>query len=364
MNASLRRSLVGVGAGIMLGVTLPAGAGAVQLGGSIDFDTGPAAWDQTDGRDPLLNGAVGASYGMPRILGLRPELLGAFALSTRPAERAALGWDVGARLHTTGTVAGIWLGGARGAVGSGSRRNELTRLEGGVRGAVGPARINVWLSRTGFGAGIAPQGGLGQDSAGSPDSLVRKGVSEFTEVGSRATLRLSRYELGVSFVRRLGSAAVRRSGWELSATWWVAPSVGVVGSTGHSLPQFGFTVPGARYGTVGLRLAVGARSPIERSRGTVDTGKSTRRPTLVVADRLLTIRGAPARRAEVMGDFTDWKPQPLIPLSGGRWTYRVALSPGVHHLNVRFDGGDWLVPSGAVQVDDGFGGRVGLVVVR
>jgi hypothetical protein len=65
-----------------------------------------------------------------------------------------------------------------------------------------------------------------------------------------------------------------------------------------------------------------------------------------------------------MGDFTDWKTEPLIPVGEGRWTHRVALGPGVHHLNVRFDGGAWLVPSGAVAVDDGFGGRVGLVVVR
>jgi hypothetical protein len=42
----------------------------------------------------------------------------------------------------------------------------------------------------------------------------------------------------------------------------------------------------------------------------------------------------------------------------------VELSPGVHHLNVRLDGGPWLVPAGAFAVDDGFGGHVGLIVVR
>jgi hypothetical protein len=65
-----------------------------------------------------------------------------------------------------------------------------------------------------------------------------------------------------------------------------------------------------------------------------------------------------------MGDFTDWKARPLVPLGEGRWMFPVALSPGVHHLNVRFDGGSWLVPSGASAVDDGFGGRAGLIVVR
>jgi hypothetical protein len=84
----------------------------------------------------------------------------------------------------------------------------------------------------------------------------------------------------------------------------------------------------------------------------------------VVTGRRLTIQGRAARRAEVMGDFTDWNAISLTPAGTGRWTLPVALSPGVHHLNVRFDGGAWLVPSGAVAVDDGYGGRVGLIVVR
>jgi hypothetical protein len=65
-----------------------------------------------------------------------------------------------------------------------------------------------------------------------------------------------------------------------------------------------------------------------------------------------------------MGDFTDWQPCPLEPDGEGRWTLPVALSPGVHHLNIRFNGGDWTVPAGTVAVDDGFGGRVGMFVVR
>jgi hypothetical protein len=84
----------------------------------------------------------------------------------------------------------------------------------------------------------------------------------------------------------------------------------------------------------------------------------------VLAGRRLTIKGAPARQAEVMGDFTDWKPEPLTGMGDGRWALPTALSPGVHHLNVRFDGGRWVVPSGTSAVDDGFGGRVGLLVVR
>ena len=363
MNAFLSRLLPSALAGLVLGVMLPKSSPA-QISGTIDFDTGPVAWDQSDGPDPLMNGAFVAGYRTPAMLGLQPELLGQFGLSTGPADGTAARWDIGARLHSAGSLADVWLGAAVGSAGTGSSRSNLTRVEGGVRRALGPGRIDVWLSRTGFGSRIAPGGGLGQDSAGLPDTLVRKGITDYTELGSRAALRVSRYELGVSLTQRMGSSAVRRTGWELSGIWWLAPSLGLVGATGHSLPQFGFTVPPARYSTVGLRVAFGARSPREQPRGTPSEVKSRAVPTLAITGRRLTIRWASARSAEVMGDFTDWQPRALISEGAGRWTLPVALNPGVHHLNVRFDGGAWLVPSGAVAVDDGFGGRVGLIVVR
>jgi hypothetical protein len=352
----------GVGGALVLALVLPLSA-AAQFQGTADFGTGPAAWDQVEQRDQLLNGAFGASYRLSELIGLEPELMGDFGLSTRPAEQAAMGWDVGARFHTRGT-AEAWFGARIGAAGIGSRQKALSTLEGGVRRAVGPARIDLWVSRTGFGSRVAPTGGFAVDTA-QPDTLVRRGgVADYVELGSRAALRVSRYEVGLSLTQRMGSAPIRRTGWELSGTWWLAPNFGIVGSTGHSLPQFGFTVPGARYGTVGLRFAIGGRSPAQRARGTNAETKSSNRPMLLVAGRKLTIGGAPARTAEVMGDFTDWKPRPLVPMSGGRWTLPTALSPGVHYLNVRFDGGAWLVPSGAFKVDDGFGGVAGMIVVR
>ena len=348
-------------AALVVAIAFPASAIA-QLGGNLDFETGSAAWDQTDGRDQLLNGAFGAGYRFGDFLGFQPELTGDLGLSSRPAKEAALGWNIGARFDTKGTYGGVWLGAAIGAAGSGGRQTGLTKLEGGIRRLLGPARIDLWMSRTGFGSRIATGGGLTQDSAGLPDTLVRKGVTDFTELGTRAALRLSSYEVGLFLTQRMGNAAIRRTGWELSATWWMMPSVGIVGSTGHSLPQFNFAVPAARYGTVGLRLALGARSQTPQARH--EDERPSSRPMLSVSDRRLTIRWAPARTAEVMGDFTDWKPLPLVSIGGGRWTLPVVLNPGVHHLNVRFDSGTWLVPAGAFAVDDGFGGRVGLIVVR
>ena len=364
MNARLCSLARTAGLVLVTTAVLPATVRA-QFGGTVDVGTGPIAWDQAETRNPLLQGEMAASYRMPLLFGLRPELSGRFGLSSEPAQRTAMQWDLAASFHTTGKITGAWLGAAIGAAGVGRNPTGLSRFEGGIRRAFGPAGVEMWMSRTRFGAAIAPGGGLGQDS-GLTDTLTSGApskVTEYTELGSRATIGLGRYDLGFTFLRRFGSAAVRRTGWELTGTWWLAPSIGLVGATGRSLPEFALALPGGRYGTLGFRLSLGAA-------GRRESGKVRQRlevasaPLLAVTRRRLTIQWAAARTAEVMGDFTDWKPVVLEPAGTGRWMLPGELEPGVHHLNVRFDGGAWLVPRGAMSVDDGFGGRVGMVIVR
>jgi len=362
------RYAIAVAAALVLRTgTLP----ALQLGGTVDLGAGQAAWDQP-GSGALTQGALGATYRAGALFGLEPELLGGIGLSSEPAERTAVEWDLGGRLHTRGARTGAWLGAAVGGAGVGSPAARLTRLEGGLRQAIGPAGLHVWLSRTSFGAGTSGSKELGQgdtlalgDTIPGPGSMSGRRIVEYTDLGARASLGLGRYELGLSFVRRVGGTGVRRTAWEANGVWWVAPSIGLVGAAGHSLPQFGLAVPGARYGTLGIRLALGAAPRGGRRAPREPASSAQAAPRLVLATtHRLAIVGPPAGHAEVMGDFTDWEPRPLEPDGDGRWTLPVALSPGVHHLNVRFDGAEWTVPAGAIAVDDGFGGRVGLFVVR
>jgi hypothetical protein len=344
---------------------------ALQLGGTVDVGAGQAAWDEAGAGGSLTQGALGASYRAGSVAGLEPELLGSVDLSSEPAARTAVQWSFGGRLHTRGANTGAWLGAAFGGAGIGSPTSALTRLEGGLRQSIGPAGLHVWMSRTTFGSGVVGSRELGRgDTLALGDTLARPGstsgrrLAEYTDLGSRATIGLGSYELGLSLVRRVGGTGVRRTAWEASGVWWVAPSIGLVGAAGHSLPQFGLAVPGARYGTVGIRLALGA-APRTRRPPHEPPPVASNAPRLVLATPVrLAIIGPSAVRAEIMGDFTDWQPRPLEPDGEGRWTLPVALSPGVHHLNVRFDGGDWAVPAGTVAVDDGFGGKVGLFVVR
>jgi hypothetical protein len=347
---------------------------AVQFGATLDVGTGPATWDQVETDGARAQGTLGAFYRPARVLGLQPELSGDFGLSTEQPVRTALRWDVMGRLHTRGEVTGAWLGAGLGGVGTGTQTAALTRLEGGIRSGVGPAGFRVWLARTSFGVRPGVGGSFGNDRGDDTTGSGGKRIVEYTDLGTRAALAFSRYEVGATLVRRWGSESLRGSAlrtvaWEMNAVWWIRPSLGLVASVGHSLPELSLALPGARYRSLGVRLALGAppRRGIRSGGGappvTADNAAGTPRLVLATPHRLAIV-GPAADRAEVMGDFTDWQARLLVRAGEGRWALDAALTRGVHQLNVRFDGGEWVVPAGTVAVDDGFGGRVGIFVVR
>jgi hypothetical protein len=351
---------------------VPTSLPALQLRGALDLGTGPARWDQGESEGARARGALGASYRLGPVLGLVPELSSGLGLTTEEAARTAYRWDLSGRLHTRGAVTGAWLGAGVSLAGTSARTASLTRLEGGVRSGVGPAGLRVWLARTNF--GVHPVFSDNALPSAAADTVVpgSKQIVEYTDLGTRAALDLGRYELAGTFVRRWGGdilrgSALRRLAWEVSAIWWVRPTVGLVASAGHSLPELSLALPGVRYRSLGVRLALG--SPRQRggraAAPLVSTALAAGASRLVLAtSKRLVLVGPSTSRADVMGDFTDWRSVPLVRAGDGRWTLHVALSKGVHHLNVRFNDGEWSVPAGTASVDDDFGGRTGLFVVR
>jgi 1,4-alpha-glucan branching enzyme len=71
-----------------------------------------------------------------------------------------------------------------------------------------------------------------------------------------------------------------------------------------------------------------------------------------------------ARSVELKGDFTDWAAVALERARSGRWELRRAMAPGIHHLIVRIDGGEWRVPPGAQSIVNEFGVPVGALLVE
>jgi 1,4-alpha-glucan branching enzyme len=75
-----------------------------------------------------------------------------------------------------------------------------------------------------------------------------------------------------------------------------------------------------------------------------------------------------ARSVSLAGSFNDWSlvSHPLArEATRGIWTALVRLPPGEHVFMYVVDGTDWISPPLAEDyVDDGFGARNGIVVVR
>jgi hypothetical protein len=80
--------------------------------------------------------------------------------------------------------------------------------------------------------------------------------------------------------------------------------------------------------------------------------------------RLIQVRAPGAASVALTGDFTDWQSVPMLPAGNDRWVVTWRITPGMHRVNVRIDGGTWIVPRGLRVEEDEFGGAVGILVVE
>ncbi|MDQ3673659.1 MAG: glycogen-binding domain-containing protein, partial [Gemmatimonadota bacterium] len=62
--------------------------------------------------------------------------------------------------------------------------------------------------------------------------------------------------------------------------------------------------------------------------------------------------------------FSGWSPVKLEASGAGVWTILLPLASGQYQMNLRVNGGSWLVPPGLLSLKDEFGGSVGLLVVE
>lgn len=71
-----------------------------------------------------------------------------------------------------------------------------------------------------------------------------------------------------------------------------------------------------------------------------------------------------ARTVELLADFVDWIPVPLIRQPNGEWRGYYRISPGLHRVNIRMDGTELDVPMNWPTAKDEFLGTVALVLIR
>ncbi|HET8649135.1 MAG TPA: glycogen-binding domain-containing protein, partial [Gemmatimonadales bacterium] len=302
----------------------------------------------TSGSWSLQGGATGSWYAPP--LGpLRPELGGWISGTSYPNDFGTGRYGGLLRLHWLGENSGVWLGGGAGRAWDGFDWQRNDRLEAGG-----------WLRRGPVvaAATVTPSyvGDLRFTDVQLVGRLVR-GPAEFTAAAG---------------LRAWSNPDASGSGWAaLTAVYWIERRLALTGGIGQYPADFAEGNPQGKYLTLGIRLASGRPPrPTSEREGAELLRQALARPLVPRfeisrgADGVTLTIGAPdAHRVELMGDFTDWQAVALS-RDGDRWSVTLPISPGIHRLNLRVDGGKWGVPPGLPVLKDDFGGVVALVSVE
>lgn len=257
-----------------------------------------------------------------------------------------------ARAHYVGSAAGGWIGAATGgSFGDG--------LEVPVELAVGAWAVRDGFVLSGTITGSAVRGGGFVDAVGAA-RWSSAAVQLDAQAGTRPVNDLTGAEsYGEVTVSVAVSERVRLS--VSGGTYPTDPVRGTLGATYATLGiRVNFFGPPLRAVPRLSRVAVRAARALAAA---ASTGPAQLEVVGSVGATTLRVHVSDAVAVELMGDFTDWQPVPLRRIATGVWEVQLAIGSGVHRMNVRLNGGAWIVPAGVRSEETEFGGRVGVVVV-
>lgn len=296
-------------------------------------------------------GSAQGSLFAPARGALRGELHGGGSLTTYGEGSGSGQLLGGARAHLARPTGGGWLGAAAGSVKDPVGWRSLTAAELGAWVQLGPVTAQGILLPVRIAGGV-----------------------RYADVEATARFGSERFEaVGVGGVRTSVQGYDDSPGaWaSVNAVAWVARSVGITAGFGNYPADPGQDLPGARYATLGVRWTPARmrRAQPVLSADVLGAAPVARAPAMRVvngpAGRRTVLFSSPmAQRVEIMGDFTDWAPVQMKPAQPpGTWAISLPIAGGVHQVNVRLDGGEWVVPAGLTAIRDEFGGAVGILLV-
>ena len=259
-----------------------------------------------------------------------------------------------ARLHLLGADRGAWIGATAGRTAYGAAARPVTS-----------AGLGAWARRAQV-----------MLAASVTRSFV--GDSAYSDLLATAQVRRRAVTLDAS----LGARVASRGGGhgvfgEASATLALGERtlLFLAGGRYPTDPVSGSVAGRYVSGGVRLRLASPARLasrtalPGAARRGTPADGDPVAGARLAVlprpdgAVRLVLSLSRVAAAVELAGDFTDWQPWPLRRTDDATWETVLLIPSGLHRLNVRIDGGEWIVPAGLSRAADDYGDDVGILAV-
>ena len=349
----------------------------------------------------IADGIVSGTFTSPTVYGVRAEMIGN---ASRAMDDRSLGTDqvdVQTRVHVLfRTHGGMWLGGGvarpwRVAVVSSA---EVTDV--GAWGKLGDASTkfgmatltttftNFSFSKT---ASVHDTGSASLSCAMTPPSVASvmslasearpplfsespvagacARQSRFSDLEAMLRWEVGAFELSAAMGHRFGDSydvtPDSRRWTSANATLWLNERVAIIGGGGRqpALPLRG--LPARSFWMTGLQLAY---APISKTAIPVALPhtvlvKSFEMKPGATGMQKIVIRVGGVETVDVMGDFSDWSPLTLVRRGRDLWELALPLSAGVHQINVRVDGGQWVSPPGMPVMRDGFNGEVGLLVV-
>ena len=276
----------------------------------------------------------------------------------------------GGSTHNDGTRTGEIVGNARLHIPTGSV--EFFVGTGAGRTWDGTAWRTLVLGEGGASIGSADRGAVISLTPTTVDSI------NYADLQTTISWSTSFADIGAVVGSRIGDQLTSLSG---TARSWASVSAlrqlsrGVAISLGGGTypidPTQGF--PGGRFASLAVRLTPGraprAATPPPGPTGLVATAIGvasfeTRRDEQ--GRMTFTVNAPGAQTVEINGDFTQWIPVRLTRdvSDANRWNATLPIEPGKYQMNIRVDGGQWIVPPGLLSLRDEFGGAVGLLVVE
>ena len=186
-------------------------------------------------------------------------------------------------------------------------------------------------------------------------SPFRTRVRHFEDWAMRMAVATTGFDVRATFGWRSGDDIVAQTWWRLEVTLPVAESASLLLATARQAADPVLVQRGSQAMTLGLRLALPENGNRVDRMPRVDVARES--ATLVK----VTFELPGGDRARIMGEMTGWRAVQLEPLGRGRFAGWFLAPGGIYRINVSLDDGPWIAPPGLPQIEDGFGGLVGLL---
>jgi hypothetical protein len=250
-----------------------------------------------------------------------------------------------ARGHISSDNRGAWIGAGLGSTWDGVEWRDVKEGEAAAWARTGIASALLSITPT------------------SVDDTIRYFDTELS-----AGVNLRKVDLTISGGFRGGSNLPTLGGtatsWgSVSATGWIWPRIAVVASAGTYPVDLTQGFPGGRFASLSIRVGSRRFSPSSEPALDVRATKMFEVKSVSRTLQTIRIRSQSGATVELMGDFTDWAPVKLDSDGSGWWSVTLPVTPGLHEMNLRIDGGRWVVPAGMARKRDEFGGTVGVFLI-